>query len=156
MFHRVSIIGRLTADPEMRYTPGGAAVTNFNVASNKRISKERNGETVECPTGWKETYNGKGWEFTIFWRCTAWRGLAKSVNEYKSKGDEVYVEGEINGTVENGVQNPRVWEGKDGVSRASFEVTAQSVRFIGGQSQGGAPTPEEPPAGLAENDDIPF
>jgi single-stranded DNA-binding protein len=84
--------------------------------------------------------------------------LAETVNQYLSKGRQVYVEGEVNGEDVDGVRNPRVWTGNDGTPRASFEITAQTVRFIGGRGDAGsgaAPVGEPPPEGF-EEDVLPF
>jgi single-strand DNA-binding protein len=158
MFHKVVIIGNLGQDPEMRYTPSGTAVTNFSVATTSRISKQTN---PECPDGWKESYNGNSWELTTWFRVTAWRQLAELCNQYLAKGRTVYVEGELNGTAVNGSRNPRVWTGSDGVPRSSFEITARTVKFLGGrgdrtEGMGGAEGPEEPPPGFVEETEIPF
>lgn len=158
MYHKVTIIGNLGGDPEMRYTPGGTPVTSFNVATTNRIGKE---QTPECPDGWKESYNGRAWEMTTWWRVTAWRQLAELCNQFLAKGRTVYIEGEIKGTVVNGVQNPRVWTGNDGVPRASFEVTARVIKFLGGRGErpeGGTSyeEQEEPPPGFVEENEIPF
>ena len=161
MYHKVVVIGNLGGDPEMRYTPSGTAVTSFNVATSTRISKTRNGEAVACPDGWKESFNGKNWELTTWWRVTAWRGLAETCNNFLHKGSQVYVEGEIKGVAVDGNQNPRVWTGSDGVPHASFELTARTIKFIGGRAGGGGEgaayeEPEEPPPGFVEENDIPF
>jgi len=157
MYHKVTIIGNLGQDPEMRYTPSGTAVTNFSVATTERISKEA---TPECPDGWKESYNGRNWELTTWWRVAAWRQLAETCNQFLTKGSQVYVEGVVNGTAENGVRNPRVWTGSDGVPRASFELTARLVKFLGGRGGTvgvtGEEGPEEPPPGFVEENEIPF
>jgi single-strand DNA-binding protein len=158
MYHKVVLIGNLGQDPEMRYTPSGTAVTNFSVATKTAVSKER---VTECPDGWRDSYNGKNWELTTWWRVTAWRQLAETCNQFLSKGSQVYVEGEVNGTAANGSRNPRVWTGSDGVPRASFELTARMVRFIGrrggaGESMAGDEGPEEPPPGFVEETEIPF
>ncbi len=160
MYHKVVLIGNVGSDPEMRYTPSGTAVTNFNVATKTSISKTRGGEEVSCPDGWKDSYNGKNWELTTWWRVTAWRQLAEICNQFLSKGSQVFVEGEVRGTAVNGNQNPRVWTGSDGVPRASFELTASTVRFLGGRAGTGEGAPyqeeEEPPPGFVEENDIPF
>jgi single-strand DNA-binding protein len=161
MYHKVVVIGNLGGDPEMRYTPSGTAVTSFNVATSTKIPKTRSGEAVSCPDGWKESFNGKNWELTTWWRVTAWRQLAETCNQFLHKGSQVYVEGEVNGAAVNGNQNPRVWTGNDGVPRASFEMTARVVRFIGGRAAGAGEDesyegPEEPPPGFVEENDIPF
>lgn len=157
MYQKVVLIGNLGQDPEMRYTPSGVAVTNFSVATKTSVSKER---TPECPDGWRESYNGKAWELTTWWRVTAWRGLAETCNQFLSKGRQVYVEGEVRGTAVNGSQYPRVWTGNDGTPRASYEITARTVKFVGGrgeQAEGAAyEESEEPPPGFVEENDIPF
>lgn len=155
MFHRVTLIGRVGRDPEMRYTPDGTPVTNFSVATTQMLSKATR---PECPAGWKESYNGKNWELTVWWRVTCWRGLAETVNQYLSKGRQVFVEGEMAGEATNGSLNPRVWTGNDGVARASFEITARTVKFLGGREEAAAePLTGEPPAeGFEEEDSLPF
>jgi single-strand DNA-binding protein len=154
MFHRVTLIGRVGQDPQMRYTPDGTPVTSFNVATTTKISKDRN---PQCPAGWKESYNGRNWELTTWWRVSAWRQLGETVNQYVTKGMQVFVEGEIRGEAANGTQNPRVWTGNDGVARASYEIYARNVMFLGGREEGGggAPVGEAPPEGF-EEDTLPF
>jgi single-strand DNA-binding protein len=155
MFHRVTIIGNVGRDPEMRYTPDGTPVATFSVATTSRLSKSTR---PECPNGWKESYNGKNWELTTWWRVTCWRGMAETVNQYLAKGRQVFVEGEVSGEAVNGTQNPRVWTGNDGVARASFEITARTVKFIGSRDDTGAgalPAGEPPPEEL-EEDALPF
>lgn len=159
MYHEIEIIGNLGSDPEMRYTPSGAAVTNFNVATAERIKKERNGEEVKCPEGWKESYNSKYWELTTWFRVTCWRGLAEIANDFLQKGSQVFVKGTLKGAAVDGTQNPRVWTGNDGEARASFEVTARTLKFIGSRESGSGQRQqeeEEPPGYYADENDIPF
>ena len=133
------LVGHLGGDPEMRFTAAGVPVTNFSLATNR---------------SWKDG-DGEKQEETTWWRISAWRGLAELCNQYLSKGRQVYVEGRMNS--ENG--NPRVWIGSDGEARASYEVTAQNIRFLGGKGQGGsAGVPESAPGESKEDDsdDIPF
>ena len=159
MSHRINFIGRLTSDPESRFTPSGVQVCNFRAAESKKVSKAT---TPSCPNGWKESYNKKAWELTVFWNVTAWRGLAETCNQYLAKGRQVYVEAELGGTPTNGILNPRIWTGNDGVPRANFEVTARSVEFLGSQNGGGnghsETVEDEPPPGYVETPDsgIPF
>jgi single-strand DNA-binding protein len=158
MFHRVTLIGNVGQDPQMRYTPDGVAVTDISVATKETISKTLpGGGERSCPQGWVESYNGRNWEVTIWWRVTCWRGLAETVNQYVRKGNQIFVEGTVQGEAANGKLNPRVWTGNDGASRASFEITALTVKFLGGRSDagGGPPTGEPPPEGL-EEDALPF
>ena len=154
MFHRVTIIGFVGQDPQMRYAPDGTPVTNFSVATRQVVSKERVGA---CPQGWKESLNGKNWELTTWFRVTVWRNLAEAVNQYLEKGSQVFVEGELRGDASDGSQNPRIWQGKDGEHRASYEVTARTVKFLGKREGNvGAPVGEPPPDGYEEDAVLPF
>ena len=158
MFQRVTIIGNVGRDPQMRYTADGTPVTDFSVATTETISKTRfDGGERPCPQGWKESYNGKNWEVTTWWRVTCWRRLAETVNQYLTKGRQVFVEGTVSGEAADGNLNPRVWTGQDGVARASFEITAASVKFLSGRGEGtaGPPVGEPPPEGF-EEDALPF
>ncbi len=141
----------------MRYTPDGTPVCNFSVATRQVVSKER---VAACPAGWKESLNGKNWELTTWFRVTCWRKLAEAVNEFVGKGQQVFVEGELRGEAQNGSQNPRIWIGNDGEHRASYEITARTVKFLapsgaGNRDNGGAPLGEPPPGGEDE-DLLPF
>ena len=159
MFQRVTLIGRVGQDPQMRYTPDGTPVTSLSVATTELMPKQGfNGAERPCPNGWKESYNSKNWEVTTWWRVTCWRGLAETVNQYVSKGMLVFVEGRVQGEAANGTLNPRVWTGNDGEARASFELTARTVKFMSraGESAGaGAPMGEPPEEGF-EEDSLPF
>ena len=132
---KLTIIGNLGQDPEMRYTPSGKAVTNFSVTSNRT---------------WKGA-DGEKHEQTVWYRISAWNRLAEICNEFLAKGRQVYIEGELRPD-ENG--GPRIWEGNDGTPRASFEVTARQVQFLGGRNGGGA-VPNAPD-GPEEGEPIPF
>lgn len=158
MFHRVTLIGRVGQDPEMRYTPDGTPVTSFNLATSTTLSKNTPSGERSCPKGWKESYNGRNWELTTWWRVTCWRGLAETVNSYLSKGRQAFVEGEVAGEAVDGRLNPRVWTGNDGVARASFEITARTVKFLGGRGESvdEAPIGEPPPEGHEDEDALPF
>ncbi len=111
MYQRIVIVGRLGADPEMRYTPSGDPVTSFRVATNRRYTDRE----------------GNSHDETTWFRVTAWRRLAETCNQYLAKGRLVLVDGRLNPD-ESG--NPRVWTGKDGVARASYELTANTVKFL--------------------------
>ncbi len=106
MYQKVVIVGNLGTDPEMRFTPSGVPVTSFNVAVNRR---------------WKDS-NGELREKTTWFRVTAWRGLAEQCNQYLSKGRLVLVEGEIDASA---------WLDSEGKPRATLELTARNVRFLG-------------------------
>jgi len=156
MYHKVTLIGHVGQDPQMRYTPDGTPVTSFSVATKQSLSKDT---APTCPAGWKESYNGRAWELTTWWRVSAWRKLGEIVNQYVTKGQQVFVEGEIRGDAQNGSQNPRVWTGQDGQHRASFEITARVVKMLGSRGEGAgtseAPAGEPPPGGF-EEDELPF
>jgi single-strand DNA-binding protein len=138
MYHTVIIVGNLGRDPEMRYTQSGQAVTNFPVATNRQYTNS-NGELV------KET---------TWFRISAWGKQAETCNQYLRKGSKVLVEGRL--TSDPGSGGPRVWTGQDGNPRASFEVTAQTVRFLSsrGEAESGGDVGEM--AEPAPEDDIPF
>ena len=154
MFQRVTLIGHVGQEPQMRYTPDGTPVTNFSVATKTTLSKETR---AESPAGWKESYNGRNWELTTWWRVTCWRGLAETVNKYVTKGMLVFVEGEVSGDAADGTQRPNVWTGNDGTSRANFEITARNVKFMSraGETTSAAPAGDPPPEGF-EEDVLPF
>ncbi|MBE9507605.1 MAG: single-stranded DNA-binding protein [Chloroflexi bacterium] len=139
MYHKIVIVGHLGRDPEMRYTPDGTPVTNFSVATSRK---------------WNRPDGSKG-EETIWFRVTAWRRMAEVCNEYLQKGRQVLVEGRLRPD-EKG--NPRTFTRNDGTTGASFEVTALTVKFLGGRGE--APpaempgAPEEPPT--EEGEEIPF
>jgi single-strand DNA-binding protein len=142
MYQTIIIAGNVGRDPEMRYTPSGQAVTSFSVATNRQYTSN-NGELV------KET---------IWFRISAWGKQAETCNQYIKKGSKVLVEGRL--TADPATGGPRIWQAQDGSSRASFEVSAQTVRFLSSRSEteGGAasvPVAEEGGA-PAENEDIPF
>jgi single-strand DNA-binding protein len=139
MFHRVIVIGYLGKSPEMRYTQDGTPVTNFSVAATKK---------------WNNSDGSKG-EKTVWFRVSAWRKLAEICNEYLSKGRQVYIEGELNAD-ENG--NPRTFERNDGSAGASYEITAQTVKFLGGRGGNGGPGsgPDTPPPPQPAEEEIPF
>jgi single-strand DNA-binding protein len=146
MFQTIIIAGNVGRDPEMRYTPSGQAVTSFSVATNRQYTNN-NGETV------KET---------IWFRISAWGKTGEICNQYLKKGSKVLVEGRL--TADPATGGPRVWTAQDGSTRASFEVYAQTVRFLSSRGEaaepgtGGAAAPatEEGMAPAGDEGDIPF
>ncbi len=128
--NRVYLLGNLTRDPELRYTPSGTAVTSFGLAVNRRY---RHGEE------WKEE--------TCFVDVTVFGRQAENVSEYLSKGRQALVEGRLTW---------RSWETEEGTRRSKHEVVAQNVQFIGGPPRGEAAPKEAAPAPTDEDDDIPF
>ena len=139
MYHKVTIVGYLGRDPEMRYTGDGTPVTNFSVATSRKYSRSDGSQVDE----------------TVWFRVSAWRRLAEVCNQYLQKGRLVLVEGRLQ-TDDRG--NPRTFTRSDGTVGASFEVTAQEIKFLGGRGEGPPSdlpgSPEEPPA--EPEDEIPF
>ena len=119
MYHTLIIAGNVGRDPEMRYTPSGQAVTSFSVATNRQYTGS-NGEQV------KET---------IWFRVSAWGKTAEVCNQYVKKGSKVLVEGRL--TPDKATGGPRIWMKQDGTAGASFEVTANTVRFLSSRKEGG-------------------
>jgi len=140
MYQKVIIAGNLGGDPEMRYMSDGTAVTNFSVATNRR---------------WTNKASGEQQEETIWFRVSVWGRQAETTNEYLSKGRQVLVEGRMKPDPQTG--GPRIWTGQDGAPRASFEITADTVRFIGGRESAGFAEGDSAGAAPAqEEDEIPF
>jgi single-strand DNA-binding protein len=144
MYQTIIIVGNVGRDPEMRYTPGGQAVTSFSVATNRQYTNN-NGETV------KET---------IWFRVSAWGKTGEVCNQYLKKGSKVLVEGRL--TADPATGGPRVWTAQDGSTRASFEVSAGTVRFLSSRGEtsepgmGSAPAAEESMSPAGDEGDIPF
>lgn len=141
MYQKIIIVGNLGRDPEMRYMPDGTAVTSFSVATNRR---------------WTDRATGQPVDETTWFRVSVWGRQAETANEYLSKGRKVLVEGQI--TPDRNTGGPRLWTAQDGTVRASFEVRADSVRFLGGRDEGGyEPSGDDDFGGaIQEEDDIPF
>ncbi len=140
MYQRLVLVGNLGRDPEMRYTPQGTAVTTFPVATSRRYN----------------TADGQQKEETVWFRVSVWGKQAETVNQYLAKGRQVLVEGAL---VPDDNGGPRIWTGQDGKPRASFEVRAQTVRFLGKRE--GAPAAATGPSDApveeaATNEDLPF
>jgi len=128
--NKVMLIGRLGADPEIRYTADGTAVANFRLATNRSVKR---GEQWEEETDWH--------------RVVAWRRLGEISGQYLNKGSLVYVEGQL---------RTRSWEDQDGNKRYITEVHAKDLQLLDtrgdrgpGPSEGG-----EPPPPVEE--DVPF
>lgn len=133
MYQQITLVGNLGNDPEMRYTPSGVPVASFSLAVNKSWVSE----------------GGEKQDKTMWFRVTVWRKQAEIVSQYLTKGKQVLVIGEV--------EEARAFTDKAGNSRASLEVTASTVRFIGSKSDGGqgGQSQQEPPAYVGE-ESIPF
>jgi single-strand DNA-binding protein len=139
MFQKVILVGNLGKDPEMRYTPSGQAVTNLSVATNRSYTSSDGNQVKE----------------TVWFRVSVWGKQAETCHQYLKKGRQVLVEGRLVAD-ENG--NPRIWNRQDGTPGASFEVNAQTVRFLGGREEAGGFGADETgaPAAPGTEDEIPF
>jgi single-strand DNA-binding protein len=140
-FQTIIIAGNLGRDPEMRYTPSGQAVTNFSVAVNESFTSS-SGERIQR---------------TIWFRVSAWGKQAETCNQYLKKGRMVLVEGRL--TTDPNTGGPRIWTAQDGTARASFEISAQTVRFLSSRAEGdtsAASSPMDAGDMLPPEDDIPF
>ena len=139
-FNKITIVGNLGRDPELRYTPQGTPVCSFSMASNEKRKNRDTGDADEVVT---------------WFRITLWGRQAETASQYLTKGKPVYIEGRL-----------RVEEftDRDGNKRHSLEVNATDMQFIGGGDRGQTAPPqstrrEAKPAAKpdpVDDDDIPF
>lgn len=141
MYQKITIVGNLGRDPEMRYTPSGQAVTNISVATNRYWTNNE----------------GQKQEETTWFRVSVWGSQGEAVNQYLRQGSKVLVEGRLRPDPQTG--SPRIWTRQDGTAGASFEITANRVVFLSSreeddayQSQGGGASSQAP----VHEDEIPF
>lgn len=132
MLNSVNLMGRLTRDPELRYTPSGTAVTSFTLAND---------------TGRKRD---DGSRITNFVDCVAWRKTAEFATKYLTKGRLIVIEGEL---------SPRTYE-KEGQRHKVTEVNVLSIHFADSKASGAASDQEQPPGTFEEveddDGDLPF
>ncbi len=130
--NKVFLIGNLTKDPELRYTPGGTAVANLRIATN-RSYKDKSGELKQE---------------ACFLTVVAWDKQAEVCNQYLHKGSPLFVEGRL---------QSRSWDGPDGKKRTVIEVRAERIQFLGagpqGQGASRSPAAEPMPAEEKTTDD---
>ncbi len=112
--NRVQLIGNLTRDPELRYTPSGNAVCTFGLATNR---------------SWT-TDSGEKREEVDFHRVVAWNKLAELCSQFLTKGRKVYVEGRL---------STRNWTGQDGAQKSTTEVVIDDMILLDNRQGGGAP-----------------
>ena len=125
--NRVFLVGNLTRDPELRFTPSGLAVCNLGLAVN-RVYNDKQGQKQ------KET---------CFLRIVVWGKMGESCGSYLKKGRPVLVEGRL---------QSKTWESKDGQKQNSIEIVADRVQFLGSREdrpQGGG---DRPRGGMGEDD----
>lgn len=144
--NKVILVGNLGNDPDVRYTAGGAAVSNISIATTE---------------SWKDKESGELQEKTEWHKVVFFGRLAEIVAEYLKKGSQVYVEGRL---------QTRKWQDKEGNDRYTTEIVANEMQMLGSRSSGGgdfsksgasAPAAEDraPARSADENfvdDDIPF
>src|SRR6267378_1046210 len=146
--NKVILVGNLGRDAELRYTPGGAAVATLNLATTE-VWNDKQGQRQE-KTEWH--------------RIVLWGKQAESLQEYLTKGKQIFVEGRL---------QTRQWDDKDGNKRYTTEIKADRITLLGGgggggrssgvdraERGGGAPVThgggDEPPMDPITDDDIPF
>ncbi|QHI68513.1 single-stranded DNA-binding protein [Tichowtungia aerotolerans] len=137
--NRVFLMGNLTRDPEVRYTPSGTAVGDLGLAVNESY-KNKAGETVES---------------TVFVDVEVWARQAETCAEYLYKGSPVFVEGRL---------KLDQWENQQGEKRSKLRVRADRVQFLGAPKRDGASdapssapsAPQEASTPTGDDDDIPF
>ena len=122
------IIGNVGRDPELRYTQSGVAVCDFSVAVSRR---------------WNDRTSNEQREETTWFRVSAWRGLAETANQYVHKGMQIMVAGRIGASA---------FIGQDGEARASLELTALDIQFLGRRGEAAEDYQEYP----SEPEDLPF
>ena len=117
--NKVILIGNLGKDPETRYTPDGAAITNITLATTDT---------------WKDKATGEKKEATEWHRVAFFGRLAEIAGQYLKKGRPVYIEGRI---------RTRKWQDKEGVDRYTTEIIADEMKMLGSREGMGAPGPED-------------
>ncbi len=134
--NKVILIGNLGKDPELRYTPSGVPVATFTLATTEE---------------WRDKNTGEKQEHTEWHRIVAWRRLGEICGEYLHKGSKVYIEGKL---------RTRAWEDKDGNTRYTTEIVAQTLQILSPPDKEQIPEeisepipPEEP---IDTEEDIPF
>uniref|UniRef100_A0A7C4M2V5 Single-stranded DNA-binding protein n=1 Tax=candidate division CPR3 bacterium TaxID=2268181 RepID=A0A7C4M2V5_UNCC3 len=113
--NRATIIGNLTRDPELRYTPNGSAVASFGVATNRSYIDQATGEKKDS---------------VEFHDVVTWGKLAEICGQILSKGRKVYIEGRL---------QTRQWEGQDGVRRQKTEIVAENMLVLDRPKEGFTP-----------------
>jgi single-strand DNA-binding protein len=127
MLNKVTLIGNLGADPEVRYMPAGGAVANITVATTFR---------------WKDKQSGERKEKTEWHRVVFFNRLAEIVGEYLRKGSQVYVEGRL---------QTRKWQDQSGQDRYTTEIVATEMNMLGSRSGGTAPLANSPASNANAN-----
>lgn len=128
MLNKVTLIGNLGADPEVRFMPSGGSVANIRLATTRR---------------WKDKQTGERKEATEWHRVIFFNRLAEIAGEYLKKGSQIYVEGRL---------QTRKWQGQDGQDHYTTEILAEEMHMLGSRSGGtGHFGADQPPAAMANN-----
>jgi single-strand DNA-binding protein len=114
-FNKITVVGNLGKDPELRYTPQGNAVANLSVATTEKV-RDKSGEKQDV---------------TTWFRCTVWAKQAENCAKYLSKGDPVYLEGRL---------RTEEWTDNEGKNRTTLEVNVSDVQFLGTRREFGNDT----------------
>lgn len=138
--NKVILIGNAGKDPELRYTPSGAAICNVSLATSR---------------SWKDKTSGEKVEETEWHRAVFYDKLAEIVGEYVKKGKPLYVEGRL---------KTRKWQDKEGRDVYTTEVIAEQMQLLGGREEAAPPArsaptgraPAKPSAGYDDSDIPPF
>jgi len=123
--NKVILVGNLGADPETRYTAGGAAITRVNLATSE---------------SWRDKQSGEQQERTEWHKVVFFNRLAEIAGEYLKKGRQVYIEGSL---------RTNKWQDKEGQDRYTTEIIATEMQMLGGREGGGGP-PAESSSGFRE------
>jgi single-strand DNA-binding protein len=139
-YQSITVVGNLGRDPEMRYMADGQAVTNLNIATNRK---------------WTDKATGEKREEVTWFRVSVWGRQAESAHQYLSKGRQVLVEGRISPDSHTG--GPRLYTRQDGSVGASYEIVASRVQFLGGgNGSGNGANGQAGDTAAYEEDDVPF
>jgi len=125
--NKVTLIGRLTRDPESRTIPSGESVATFSVATSRQ---------------WTDRQTNEKKSQTEFHNVVAWRRLAEIVTQYLKKGSQVYVEGRL---------QTRSWDDPSGAKKYRTEIIAENLIMLGGRQEGGAMSMARPAASNTSN-----
>jgi single-strand DNA-binding protein len=133
--NRVVMTGNLTADPELRSTPGGTSVCSLRIACNTRRKDNATGEWVDKPN---------------YFNVTVWGAQGENAARYLAKGRPVAIDGRLEW---------REWEAQDGTKRQATDIIADSVQFLGSRedaSGGGGPIGARQSGGAPSGGDVPI
>lgn len=133
MFQKMTIIGNLGRDPEMRFMPDGKAVTSFSVATSNTYTSK----------------SGEKMSDTTWFRVSVFGNAAEACSKFLTKGSKVFVEGRLSADKATG--GPKIYDTKDGGKGANFEIVAEVVKFL--SSKQGETSPA---ASSVEDMDVPF